>query len=122
LADSTVRVKGLVELNRAINRADKDTKKLLKAPFKRVGEIVRAEGESRFSGVDTRSATGFRVVVRTRGVSVDQRRKNSGGSKRPNYTRMQQDTLEAALDSKESEVVDEMNKALEEIADIIRRA
>lgn len=114
-------MKGLRELNRAINKADKDTTKLLKEPFKRVGKIVRDDGESRFSGVDTRSASGFKVRVRTRGVAVEQSRKNRGGSKRPNYTRMQQEALDAALDSKQPEVIDEMNKAIEEIADIIRK-
>ena len=119
---STVRVKGLKELNRAINKADKDTKKLLKDRFKQVGEIVRDEGQSRFSGIDAGSAAGFKTRALTGGVKVQQSRRKTTG-KRGDYGSLQmRRALIPALEAKEPQVVDELNKAMEDVADIIRKA
>lgn len=122
MAASTVRVTGLKELNRAINKADRDTQKLLKAPFKRVGEIVRADAESKFSAYDSRSAGGYRVKVQVKGVKVEQSLRKVTG-KRGDYGALQmRRAMQPALDDKQPEVIVEMNKALDEIADIIRKA
>ena len=83
---------------------------------------MRREAESLFASVDARSASGYRVRVRTRGVSVEQSRKNRGGPKRPNYTAMQMnEALQPALAAKETEIVTLFEKAMDDIADIVER-
>jgi hypothetical protein len=122
MASSTVRVKGLKELNRAINKADKDTKKLLKARFVKVGDIVRDEGRSRFSSIDAGSAAGFQSKALVSGVKVQQSKRKTTG-RRGDYGSLQmRRALLPALDAKQSDVVDELEKALDDIADIINRA
>jgi len=115
-------VRGLRELNRAINKADKETKAKLKAPFKRVGEIVREDAASRFSAYDARSAAGFRTKTLTKGVKVEQSRRKTTGKRGDYGALMMRRGLLPALDDKQDAVIDEMTKALEEIADIIRKA
>ena len=122
MAASTVRVKGLKELNRAINKADKDTKKLLKARFAKVGDIIRDEGRSRFSGIDAGSAAGFKTRTMVSGVKVQQSRRKTTG-RRGDYGSLQmRRALEPALEAKQPQVLDELEKALEDVADIIRKA
>lgn len=122
MAASTVRVKGLKELNRAINRADKDTKKILKARFVKVGDIVRDEGRSRFSSIDAGSAAGFKSKALTGGVKVQQSRRKTTG-KRGDYGALQMSRgLVPALEAKQPQVVAELEQALDEVADIIREA
>lgn len=107
---------------RAVNKADKETKKLIRGRLKEVGEIVRAEGASRFSGIDAGSASGFKVRVRARGVAVEQSRKRVTG-KRGDYGALQmRRALVPALEAKRDDVVKEMEKAVEEVCDIVRRA
>lgn len=122
MAAQSVRVEGLKEFMRAVNKADKETKKLVRSRFKQVGEIVRSESASRFSRIDAGSASGFKVKVRTRGVSVEQTRKKVTG-KRGDYAHLQQKgTLEPVLRDKQDEVVREVEKAVDDVADIVRRA
>lgn len=118
---TTVRVKGLKELNRAINRADKESKKLMKDRFKQVGEIVASDGRSRFSRIDSGSAAGFKTKALTKGVKVEQSRRKVTG-KRGDYGALQMRTaLVPALQAKRDDVIDELNRALDDVADIIGR-
>lgn len=115
-------MKGLKELNRAINRADKESRKLMKERFKQVGEIVASDGRSRFSRIDSGSAAGFKAKALTKGVKVEQSRRKVTG-KRGDYGALQMRTaLVPALQAKQVDVVEELNRALEDVADIIRRA
>lgn len=107
---------------RAVNKADKETKKLVRARFKQVGEIVRKDGASRFSRYDSGSASGFKVKVRARGVSVEQTRKKVTG-RRGDYAELQMSrALEPALVDNQDEVVREIEKAVDDVVDIVRRA
>jgi len=69
---ATVRVKGLRELQSAFRKMDNDLKKELRSELKEAGQIVQREATSLFSGVDARSAAGYKVRVRARGVAVEQ--------------------------------------------------
>jgi hypothetical protein len=122
VAGTTVRVTGLRELNRAINQADKDQKKILKKRFEKVGDIVKEEGRSRFSGIDAGSAAGFQVKTLVSGVKVQQSRRKTTG-KRGDYGALQMSrALIPALDAKQPQVIEELNAALEDVAQIIREA
>lgn len=117
----TVRVKGLREFQRALAKGDKETKKQVRDRLKKVGEIVRVAAAERFSGIDAGSASGFRVAVRQRGVAVEQSRKRTTGL-RGDYGALQmRRALVPAVDEKEGEVVDEFERALDDIADIVER-
>ena len=105
MAQSTARVKNLTPFLRACFKAEKDSAKLVREQYRTVGEIVRAEGQKRFEHIDAGSAAGFRVSVRQRGVSVEQRLKRTTGT-RPDYGSLQMRlALLPALDAKEEEVV-----------------
>lgn len=122
MADATVRVHGLVELNRAIKKADRETQDKLKEPFRRIGEIVRAEAQERFSTIDSRSASTFKVKTLVKGVRVEQSRRKTTGLRGDFGALQMRRALLPALDAKQPEVIRELEGGLEEIADIIRRA
>lgn len=122
MAQNTVRVRGLKELQRSLKEADKETRKQVRAVLRESGEIVRAEAAKRFDNVDTGSAAGFKVRVRQRGIAVEQSRRKTTG-KRADYGHLQMTrALLPALDDKQDEVVDRFEKALDEIADIVKGA
>lgn len=117
MADQTVKVKGYREFLRAASRAGKEAKTEVRAAFRDVAEPVRAEATSRFSTVDTRSAQGFRIAVRARGVAVEQRLKKTTG-KRGDYGSLQmRRALIPALSANEDKIMKGMEKALDKIAD-----
>jgi hypothetical protein len=68
----TVRIIGLKELDRSFKQLRKEVLKELRPQLRKAGEVVRAEGQSLFSRIDARSAAGYKVRVRQRGVAVEQ--------------------------------------------------
>ena len=107
---------------RAVNKADSETRKLVRGRFKEVGELVRQEGASRFSRIDAGSASGFRVRVRARGVAVEQSRRKVTG-KRGDFGGLQMSrALLPALKAKEADVVREVERAVDDVCDIVRRS
>lgn len=84
-----VAVKGYRQFVRACDRAGRETKTQVRGTLREVGEHVRAEWASRFSRIDPRSASGYRVSVRTTGVSVRQSLRKTTG-KRRDYGALQQ--------------------------------
>lgn len=117
----TLRVKGYREFMRAAARAPKDTRKEVRAAFREVGEIVRADAAQRFEDVSPKTAAGFRTRTSTRGVSVVQRLGKTTG-KRSDWGSLQmKDALIPALESKEDEVEQAMDDALERVADHFER-
>lgn len=119
MASSTVRVRGLREFQRALAKADKAQRKEIRATFKEVGEVVRADAASRFGRIDAGSAAGYRVRVRQRGVSVEQSRRRVTG-KRADYGALQMRlALIPAGKEKEPQVVQAFEKALDRIGDIL---
>lgn len=122
MANGTVRVRGLKELQRTLKEADKETRKRVRDVLRETGDIVRDEGQSRFSGIDAKSAAGFKVRVRQRGVSVEQTRRKTTG-KRPDYGQLQMTrALNPALEAKKDEIVRSFEEAMDKIAAIVKGA
>jgi len=116
MATSTVRVQGLRELQRDFRKLSKDLSKEVREELKKAAEPVRKEAADLFSGISADSASGYRVAVRARGVSVEQRRRRTTGL-RPDYGRLQmRRALLPALDAKQDEVVKGLDHMLGRLA------
>ena len=112
MAQGTVRVKGLRELQRAFGKISKDLKKETRDELRAVGNLVTEEARSRFMRYDARSASGFKTRVRQKEVTTEQSRRRTTG-KRPDYGALQmRRALLPALAEKEDEVVDRLDKML----------
>jgi hypothetical protein len=121
MAGSAVRVKGYRECARAARRAGNATNKEVRAAFKQVGEPVRADATSKFALIDMRSASGFVVRVRQKGIAVEQRLKKTTG-KRGDYGSLQmRRALIPALHENEDEIEKAMDNAIDKVADIFDR-
>ena len=117
MAEGTVRVKGYKEMIRACDRAAKESKKEVRGVFREVGEIVRVPAAASLARLSPRSAAGFRTVVRTRGVTVEQTLRRTTGLRRDWSARQQHDILEPELDRRENEVLEAFDEALDKVAD-----
>ena len=67
------------EVALAFHRVGTETRRLLRPALKKAAEPVRAEAASRFARYDPRSAAGYKVRVRARGVAVEQSLKRTTG-------------------------------------------
>lgn len=113
----TVRVTGLREFQRLMKNADKETRKQLRGIFRETGEAVRVAAQSKFERIDADSAAGYRVVVRQRGVSVEQSRRRTTG-KHPQYGSLQMRVaLEPSLAEKRTETIRLFERAIDKIID-----
>lgn len=113
----TLRVHGYREFLRAADRAGKESKKAVRGTFREVGEIVRVDAAKRFAEFSPRSAAGYRVRVRARGVAVEQSLRRTTGN-RPDFGALQMaEALEPALEQQEGEVLDAFEDALDKVAD-----
>ncbi len=84
----TVRVTGYKEFLKACKDAPRDVRKEVRTAFRHVGDAVRADAARRFSPVDQRTAAGYRVFVRQRGVGVEQSLRKTTG-KHPEFGALQ---------------------------------
>lgn len=113
---ATVRVEGLRELQAALRKAEGDLDKGLRKSLLEAGRVVREEATGLFSSVDGRSAAGYRVRVRGRGVAVEQSLSRTTGQ-HAQYGALQMRTaLVPALDSKHDEVIEKVDEMLGQIA------
>lgn len=122
MAARTVRVKGLRDLQRDFRRLSKDLSKEVRDGLREAADPVRQEATRRFTADITdafssvESAVGYRVVVRQRGVAVEQSKRRTTGL-RPDFGRLQmRKALEPALDSKQDQVVKGVEKVLDKLA------
>ena len=114
----TLRVEGLREFQRLMAKADKETKKQLRGIFRETGEAVRSDAQGRFEPVDAGSAAGYRVVVRQRGVSVEQARRRTTG-RHPQYGALQMRVaLIPALEAKRDETLEAFERAIDKIIEV----
>lgn len=114
---STVRIHGYREFVKAASKADKDTKKFVRDALKETGEGVRSDAARNLADLSPRSAEGYRVFVRARGVGVEQKlRKVTGKRSDWGVTQMKR-ALVPALDENEADVIDRMEKAIDKVAD-----
>lgn len=117
MADAII-VRGLSEVLRACAKADKETKKKVRARFRAVGQIVRKDSAARISPLSTRTARGYRVYVRQRGVEVEQTlRKTTGNRGDWGDLQMKRGLIPAAEENRE-EIRRELEQALEDLADM----
>lgn len=86
--EGQVVVRGYRELLRACDRSGRETKRAVRGAFRNVGEVVRADAARDFSKFSEKSAAGFKVRVRQRGVSVEQSLRKTTG-RRPDWGALQ---------------------------------
>lgn len=113
-----VKIRGLREFIRATDRAERDTKRLVREELKEAAEPVRAEAERRFSTIDAQSAAGYAVSVRRAGLVLVLQRLRKTTGLRPDYGALQmRDALLPALAAKEGQVEHALERAVDRIAD-----
>lgn len=119
MAASTVRVKGLREFMRATARAEKETKKRIRDKLKEAGDVVREDAALRLRHYDARSASKLVVRPKVRGIFVEQSLRKTTGL-RPDWGALQMTrALVPALDAKSGELERRLEKAVDELADIV---
>jgi hypothetical protein len=111
-------VHGYRQFLAACAHAPREAKKEVRAILREVGEVVKHDAVTRFSAYDTHSAHGYRVAVRSRGVSVEQSLRKTTGA-RPDYGSLQMKrALLPALKDNTERLEREMEHALNLIADV----
>jgi hypothetical protein len=121
MAGEVLRVRGYRELLRACQRAERSSKAEVRKALKGVGEVVRADAAEDFSKYSTRSAAGFKVRVRQRGVAVEQSLRKTTG-KHPEWGALQMTkALIPARSRDEGRIEQEFERALDRVADIFER-
>lgn len=115
----TVRVKGLREFQRAANKAEKETKKVVRDRLKEAGDVVRQEAARLFSPINAKSAAGYRTRARIGSVFVEQSLRKTTGL-HPRYGSLQmRRALLPALEAESDEVERRLRLAANELADIV---
>lgn len=114
-------VRGYKELLRGLVDADKNTRREVRATLREAGDTVKVAAAenalSRFHNAG-RTAAGYRVVVRQRGLSVEQSIRKTTG-KRPDYGGLQmKDALLPALERNEGRIEADMDAAMDKVAAI----
>lgn len=112
----TLAVEGYSEFQRALRRADKETRSEVRKADRESGDVVRVEWRGRLEVIDPRSAAGLRTRVRTRGVSVEQSLRRTTGE-RPDYGALQMRRGVAALEAKAREVVATYERGMDRVCD-----
>lgn len=87
-----------------------------------MGDIVRDDAQGKFSAVDVRSASRYRVRVRAKGISVEQSLRKTTG-RHPTYGPLQmRRALVPALNENIDRTVAELEAAMRDITDIVKGA
>src|SRR3954468_2451228 len=111
----TLAVAGYTDLLRALKTADRETRLGVRATLRHAGDATRAAATSRLAAVDTRSAAGYKVRVRQRGVAVEQSlRKTTGQHPEWGAYQMRHALLPALHDTEE-----ETNRRMEAALDLV---
>jgi hypothetical protein len=93
-----------------------DLPKEVRRELKEAAEPVRLEAQRLFAPVSARSAAGYRVRVRSRGVAVEQSKRRTTG-KHPEFGRMQIGrALIPALERKSDDVEDALAGMIDRLA------
>jgi hypothetical protein len=121
MASATVVVKGYRETAKAARNSGTAVNKEVRDALKQAAEPVRAEAVSRFSTVDARSAAGYVVRVRAKGVAVEQRRKKTTGTRGDYGSLQMRRALIPALTSNLEETMKAMEKAVDDIVNVFER-
>ncbi len=122
-----VEVRNLRELNRALARADKDTRRLVRAAEREIAAPVKTAAEQHaltdISRIDTKSAWWkMRIGVTQKAIYVVPARRNRGGSKRPRFDDTLWDkAMKPAAEENEARFEAGVEVALEKMAAIFNR-
>ena len=75
----TIAIRGYRELLRALQAADKESRLALRAELAYAGEATRKGAQTRLAAKAPKSAAGYKVRVRQRGVAVEQSLRKTTG-------------------------------------------
>ena len=119
MAAGEIRIRGLRELNRALNKVNKEAAKTVRDELKKAAEPVRATAE-RFAGAKISNIGPrwgqMRLGTRGGAVYVAPSSRNQGGSPRPNLGRLLcEEAMEPALEEHEDELAKRVEDALERL-------
>lgn len=113
---ATLKVEGYRELVRAFALCDAAQRKELRATLRWAGDVVRQGAVERLSPVDTRSAAGYKVRVRQRGVAVEQSLRKTTGQHPEWGSYQMRHALLPSLQANEEKTNQRMERALDLIA------
>lgn len=115
-AGATLQVKDFSLFMATLAHTDRATKRAGREEIRKAGEHVRRDATLRFAGTDPRSAGGYRVKVRQRGVAVEQTLRRTTGA-RPDFGALQmRRALLPALYGNEAATARELDRAFDRIA------
>lgn len=118
---STLRVEGYRQFLTACDNADKNTKREVRATFRKVGDAVKEGAAARFAGVDARTAAGFRTGVRRTGVSVQQSLRKTTGL-HPEFGALQmRRALVPSLEANAAETERAFEQAIDKVCNLFER-
>lgn len=109
-------VHGQRETSAAFRACGGDLNRRYRGWLRDAGEPVRSEASALFSAVDARSAAGYRVKVRARGVAVEQTLRRTTGEHGGYGALQMRLALIPALDANENRVVEVLERGVDGIA------
>lgn len=89
MAGTSLKVKGLRDLHRALKTADDQLKRELESELRAAGDLVAESSRARFVNVDARSAAGFKSKVKGFGRVVVQQSRRRVTGRRGDYGSLQ---------------------------------
>lgn len=117
MAVETVRVHGLRELNRSLKDMEKDVAKEVRRGLKEAAVPVKVDAARLFAPVSAKSAAGYRVANRQRGVAVEQRLGRTTGQHPEFGVQQMVQALLPALAMNEERVIEGVERVLDRLAD-----
>jgi hypothetical protein len=116
VATETIQVEGYAQLMRAFARANKESRRYIRETLKEVGFAVQRDAVRRMSPISSKSAAGYKVSVRQRGVEVRQSLRKTTG-RHPEFGALQMvRVLLPALADNEVRTEREMELALDRVS------
>jgi hypothetical protein len=113
---ATLRIEGYTELMRALKHADREQRLEVRHTLRDVGAIVQRDAAQRFTPINSKSAAGYKVRVRQRGVAVEQSIRKTTGT-HPEWGSLQmRKALIPALYANEDDTARAMDAAMDKVA------
>lgn len=116
MAQPTVRVNGLKELNRAFKEYDKDAKKDLQAALRLIAVPVAADARRLASPFGEATVAGIAPGARVAGAVVRQRRRKTTGHHPEFGGLLMRRALEPALQENETKIVEGVERLFDTLA------
>lgn len=112
---ATLRVRGLREVQLALNKVNRGAAKTVRDELKRAAEPVAADARERLSRYEGASTNTISPRATGGNVFVTQRARKVTGQ-RPDFGRLQMVLLEESLEAHEGEIVDRVEDALDRLS------